>query len=157
MIFWKENPVLGFLGQKGPKWVQNEVFKFYEKSTRVFFCRFFLHKLQRNKFFKLTDLNDFRRKILFGVYRVKRGQSGPKLRFFKFYEKLTLIKLAYKLKNWPKWLFGKNLVLRFQGQKRPEMGPKWNFSGIIKSLCIRTFTFFFFCIKLQHNKDIKLT
>ena len=76
-------------------------FSSFLKNQCVFFLSVFLHKLQGNKFFKLTDLNDFRRKILFGGYRVKRGQSWPKLRFFKFYEKLTLIKLAYKLKNWP--------------------------------------------------------
>ena len=63
-----------------------------------------------------------------------KRQHRPKMRFFKFCEKLTL------------WFFTKNEVTRawrlkidtidFLGKKCSKMCPKQGFSGIIKTQCI---------------------
>ena len=58
VIFWEKPDfcgkglVLNFLGQKGPKWAQNEVFKFYEKAIHGVIEKFIMKYNSKNKYLK---------------------------------------------------------------------------------------------------------
>ena len=89
----------------------------------------------------------FWKKSYFEVFKPKGATIGPNVVFqvlwkidaeniSGFLQKVTV---AYKLKLELSRFFGKNLALRFLGQKRPNMCPKWGFSGIIKSQSMELF------------------
>ena len=80
----------------------------------------------------------------------------PKMRFFEIYEKLTLkvfltfshkVTVAYKVKIYLNDFLGRNLVLRFFGQRKAKMRFFRYYKKIMHG------TFFFFSMKLQQNKN----
>ena len=86
------------------------------------------------------------------------GQEGQVF----FYEKLTLriflifcikVQKHINLKLTLMTFLENKLILRYLGQKGPEMGPKWRFSGITKTKCMELF--WFFAWSYSRIKDVK--
>ena len=125
--FLGKNLVLSFLGQKGPKWVQNEVFKFYEKSVHGIFLIFCL-KLQQHKVLKLV-LVIFWEKSCFEDSEPKGSVMGSKWGF-SVYEKSVFrnfLSFCIKLQQYISlkltlWNFFEKLL--FWGFL-PKRGVKW--------------------------------
>ena len=87
-------------------------------------------------------------KSCFAVFGPKWDQSGLKMRFFRYYQKLihgTFLVFCMnlhqnkdvKLKEMVSGVFRPMKQMKFLGQK----GPKIRFSAIIKSQCILNFRF----------------
>ena len=129
--FLKKILLLGF-GQNAPK---TRFFKCYEKSPRGTF-QIFCMMLQKHELLKLTNTSFFG-KVLFGGFGVKRGQNGPNMRFYRFYEKLALkfsdflheVTPACKFKIDRKEFFGEKPCFEVFGM---EMDPNWGFQVLPK-------------------------
>ena len=66
---------------------------------------------------------DFGKKILFRFFWPKTAPNGPKIRFFKFFEKLLpgiFLDFLHEVLNLLKYFYGQNLVLKFLDQKGPK-------------------------------------
>ena len=78
--FYKENLVMGFLGQKSQKWARNEVFQVL-RIISASNLNDFLNGITATLVLKV-DLNDFFwKKSCFKVFRLKGVQNGSKMRF----------------------------------------------------------------------------
>ena len=80
------NLVLRFLGQTVPKWDENKVFQvLWDVYDQIFFH--FVHSVKVAVGLKLT-LMAFSGKILRRGFWARSGRKGPKMKFFKSYQKL---------------------------------------------------------------------
>ena len=77
------------------------------------------------------------------------------MKFSKFYEKSAYIIFfpLFFCKLRQMIFLGKILFFKVFGSKGPEMGPKWSFQVLWK---IDAWDFFYFCMKLQQHKVLKL-
>ena len=85
-------------------------------------------------------------KKMFRFFRAQRSLNGPKMKFFKFYEKFMRELVLIFCMNGQTYFMVKNLILRPSGQ----MGPKWAFSSFVMFRA-----FLIFCNKLRWHEDLK--
>ena len=138
---------LGFLGQKGPKWVWNDNFQVLWKVSprNYWFCAWSYGKMS----LKLDQSNFYVRKILFWGFWVKKDPKCAQKQFYSGIIKSQCMKLFffYVKLQYHKDFEGKNL---FSWEKR--FWDKWDWS-----ISAWNFSFFFFFnMKLQQHKSWKL-
>ena len=130
---------------KSPKWAQNKVVQDLWKTNTWNFSDI-SDEVTVTQILKV-GLDEFLEKILFWGFWTKKSHNRPKCGFPSFmknwcWEYFWFSAKSYcsiKLKLELSRFFGKNLALRFLGQKGPNMCPKWGFSGIIKSQSMELF------------------
>ena len=87
-IFFKKILLWDFWAKRGRNWTQNDIFKLYQKSTHETFL-IFTWSYTNMKIYNSLKLFFYCQKFCFEVFRPKGVQNGPKMKLFKFYEKIN--------------------------------------------------------------------
>lgn len=126
---------LGFLGQKGPKWVWNDNFQVLWKVNprNYWFCAWSYGKMS----LKLDQSNFYVRKILFWGFWVKKDPKCAQKQFYSGIIKSQCMKLFFFLRE-------VTVSQRLRGKEFVFMGKEVLGQMRLKHQCMELFFFFLF-------------